>query len=81
MRVHPRRGIAAFVAACMVAASAYAQESAAPGTPPVSAGSTARLPTITVTAKVLRQRIDSYISKISGAYVWSDDHVKGSAKN
>jgi hypothetical protein len=35
---------------------------------------TSALPQITVTAKVLKQVIDTYISKISGGYVGSDDH-------
>jgi hypothetical protein len=49
----------------------------APGSAPANRalpGKTAALPQISVSAKVLRQRVDTYISKISGGCVQSDDH-------
>ena len=62
----------------MAMVSAHGQDlNSTPGTAPVgpsAPGKTSALPPITVTAKVLRQRIDTYVSKVSGAYVWSDDH-------
>lgn len=78
IRVHSRSCFAALVAACTVVVSAHGQGvNAAPGSGP--ANPTARteasaLPPVTVTAKVLKQRIDTYVSKVSGASVWSDDN-------
>lgn len=70
--------LAAFMAACMALPSAYGQDvNTAPDSAPASPalpGETSTLPQITVTAKVLKQQIDNYISKISGGYVRSDDH-------
>jgi hypothetical protein len=66
------------MAAWVAVAGAYEQRSnPIAGTPPSnpeSMGNTSSLPTVTVTAKVLQQRIDTYVSKLSGANVWSDDH-------
>lgn len=76
--VHRFIWIAAFLAACSALCPGYAQEAAAssdtpPGNPLVPEKAEP-LPQITVTAKVLEQRIDTYISKVSGAYVQSRDH-------
>jgi hypothetical protein len=66
------------MAAYMALPGAYGQDvNTAPGSAPANPAlpeETAALPPISVTAKVLRQRIDTYISTISGGYVRSDDH-------
>jgi hypothetical protein len=70
--------IAALLAVCLAFPRAYGQEATTTSnTQPEnssSPGKAAPLPQITVTANVLKQRIDTYISKISGGYVRSDDH-------
>src|SRR5271170_4067890 len=46
----------------------------APAPDPNLQGKGAPIEQITVTAKVLKQRVDSYISKVSGGHVNTDDH-------
>jgi len=65
--VRHRAWIAAVAAICLMSGSALAQE---PGAP--SGGSS--LPPVTVTAQALRRSVNNYISKVSGAWVTSDDH-------
>lgn len=69
---------AAFLALCMSSPRAYCQDAATEVNPQQKVPSVTEnggpLTQITVTAKVLKQRIDTYISTISGGYVRSDDH-------
>jgi hypothetical protein len=72
------RYIAAFVATCVTLPSSFAQSIVtAPGlavASPEAPGNTSALPQITVSAKILRQRIRTYISTVSGGAVGSDDY-------
>jgi hypothetical protein len=78
IQVHRFICIAALLAACMALPRTYCQELATTSNAqpenPAGPGKSASLPQITVTAKVLQQRIDTYISTISGGFVRSDDH-------
>jgi hypothetical protein len=78
IRVHRFIWIAVFLAGYIAWSPGYGQEVAtSSNTPPEKPSAPEKaesLPQITVTAKVLKQRIDTYISKISGAYVQSHDH-------
>ena len=69
---------AAFLAVCLALPRTYGQDATTTSDThlenPSNPGKAAPLPQITVTAKVLEQRIDTYISKISKGYVGSDDH-------
>jgi hypothetical protein len=79
-KVRVYRGV--WITACLLLLATFPQThgqeaAASSGTQPANPSlprKTAPLPQITVTAKVLKQRIDTYISKVTGGNVRSDDH-------
>jgi hypothetical protein len=73
IRVYRCFGMTVFLGVCMALPPGYGQETTPSSNIPPVPERAAPLPQVTVTAKMLRQRVDTYISKVSRGSLGSTD--------